>query len=78
MQDFSPHGGISAPSSANPQTTGKETKMHFQGVPERLGQALSTTIYEAEQQYVAPGLQEVSQLSRLVIKQGRGCRLIDV
>lgn len=52
--------------------------MHFQGVPERLGQALSTTIYEAEQQYVAPGLQEVSQLSRLVIKQGRGCRLIDV
>lgn len=52
--------------------------MHFQGVPERLGQALSTTIYEAEQQYVAPGLQEVSQLSRLVIKQGRGCRLSDV
>lgn len=52
--------------------------MHFQGVPERLGQALSTTIYEAEQQYVAPGLQEVSQLSRLVIKEGRGCRLSDV
>ncbi len=52
--------------------------MHFQGVPERLSQALSTTIYETEQQYVAPGLQEVSQLSRLVIKQGRGCRLSDV
>jgi len=52
--------------------------MHFQGVPERLSQALSTTIYETEQQYVAPGLQEVSQLSRLVIKEGRGCRLSDV
>ncbi len=52
--------------------------MHFQGVPERLSQALSATIYETEQQYVAPGLQEVSQLSRLVIKQGRGCRLSDV
>lgn len=52
--------------------------MHFQGVPERPGQALSTTIYETEQQYVAPGLQEVSQLSRLVIKEGRGCRLSDV
>lgn len=38
----------------------------------------SSLIYEEEQRYISPGLQEVSQLSRLVIKEGKGCRLIDV
>ena len=52
--------------------------MHFQGVPESMGQTLSAKIYQEEQRYVAPGLQEVSQLSRLVIKKGRGCRLVDM
>ncbi len=40
--------------------------------------SISSDIYEEERQYISPGLQEVSQLSRLVIKEGRGCRLIDV
>ena len=38
----------------------------------------STEIYDEEQRYISPGLQEVSQLSRLVIREGRGCWLIDV
>jgi len=52
--------------------------MHYQGAPESIGQTLSERLYEEEQRYVAPGLQEVSQLSRLVIKKGKGCRLIDM
>jgi len=52
--------------------------MHFEGVPESIGQTLSAKLYQEEQRYVAPGLQEVSQLSRLVIKKGRGCRLVDM
>jgi 4-aminobutyrate aminotransferase / (S)-3-amino-2-methylpropionate transaminase / 5-aminovalerate transaminase len=52
--------------------------MHFQGSPESLGQTLSSKLYEEEQRYVAPGLQEVSQLSRLVIEKAKGCRLIDM
>lgn len=52
--------------------------MHYQGAPERMDQTLSARLYEEEQRYVAPGLQEVSQLSRLVIKKGRGCRLTDL
>jgi 4-aminobutyrate aminotransferase / (S)-3-amino-2-methylpropionate transaminase / 5-aminovalerate transaminase len=39
---------------------------------------VSSSIYEEELRYVSPGLQEVAQLSRLVIKEGRGCRLTDV
>jgi 4-aminobutyrate aminotransferase / (S)-3-amino-2-methylpropionate transaminase / 5-aminovalerate transaminase len=52
--------------------------MHFQGVPESIGQSLSAKLYQEEQQYMAPGLQEVSQLSRLVIKKAKGCRLVDM
>jgi 4-aminobutyrate aminotransferase-like enzyme len=39
---------------------------------------VSTQIYEEEQRYVSPGLQEVAQLSQLVIREGHGCRLTDV
>jgi 4-aminobutyrate aminotransferase-like enzyme len=39
---------------------------------------ISSDIYEEERRYISPGLQEVSQLSRLVIKEGRGCWLFDV
>ena len=35
-------------------------------------------MYAEEQRYVTPGLQEVSQLSRLVIKEANGCRLTDM
>ena len=39
---------------------------------------VSSKIYEEELRYVSPGLQEVAQLSRLVIKEGKGCWLTDV
>jgi 4-aminobutyrate aminotransferase-like enzyme len=39
--------------------------------------SISSGIYEEERRYISPGLQEVSQVSRLVIKEGHGCRLID-
>lgn len=39
---------------------------------------LSEAVCAEERQYMAPGLQEVAQLSGLVIKEGRGCRLIDL
>ncbi len=54
--------------------------MNDHAVEERLemnGKA-SSKIYEEELRYVSPGLQEVAQLSRLVIKEGRGCWLTDV
>lgn len=38
----------------------------------------STNVFEEEQQFMSPGLQEVAQVSRLVIKEGMGCRLIDI
>jgi len=45
--------------------------MHYQGVPESIGETLSSQLYDEEQKYVAPGLQEVGQLSRLVIKEAK-------
>lgn len=38
----------------------------------------STNVFEQEQQFMSPGLQEVAQVSRLVIKEGMGRRLIDI
>lgn len=38
----------------------------------------SAHLYHEEQQYMSPGLQEVAQLSQLVIKQGKGCYLEDM
>jgi 4-aminobutyrate aminotransferase/(S)-3-amino-2-methylpropionate transaminase len=52
--------------------------MHYQGAPESIDQTISSKLYEEEQRYMAPGLQEVSQLSRLVIKKATGCRLVDM
>lgn len=52
--------------------------MHYQGVPEHIGQTLSSQLCDEEQRYIAPGLQEVSQISRLAIKKARGCRLEDM
>lgn len=52
--------------------------MHYQGVPEHIGQTLSSQLCDEEQRYIAPGLQEVSQVSRLAIKKARGCRLEDM
>jgi 4-aminobutyrate aminotransferase-like enzyme len=52
--------------------------MHYQDVSESVGRTLSAELYEEEHRYMAPGLQEVSQLSRLVMKKARGCRLWDM
>jgi 4-aminobutyrate aminotransferase / (S)-3-amino-2-methylpropionate transaminase / 5-aminovalerate transaminase len=52
--------------------------MHYQGVPESISKTLSSQLYDEEQKYVAPGMQEVGQLSRLVIKEAKGCRLTDM
>ena len=52
--------------------------MHFQGLNLKESQNISSRLYEEEQEYMAPGLQEVSQLSRLVIKEAKGCRLLDM
>jgi 4-aminobutyrate aminotransferase / (S)-3-amino-2-methylpropionate transaminase / 5-aminovalerate transaminase len=35
-------------------------------------------VFEEEQKYMSPGLQEVSQVSKLVLKEGAGRRLVDV
>lgn len=52
--------------------------MHYQGALESVGQTLSSQLCDEEQRYIAPGLQEVSQVSRLAIKKARGCRLEDM
>jgi 4-aminobutyrate aminotransferase-like enzyme len=52
--------------------------MHYQDVSESAVQTLSAKLYEEERRYMAPGLQEVSQLSRLAIKKAKGCRLTDM
>ncbi len=52
--------------------------MHYQDVSESAVQTLSAKLYEEERRYMAPGLQEVSQLSRLAIKKAKGCRLMDM
>lgn len=51
--------------------------MHYQDVPE-ISAETSSQLYDEEQHYLAPGLQAVSQLSRLVIKEAKGCWLVDM
>lgn len=45
---------------------------------ERTPKTVSSQLYDEEQRYVAPGLQEVGQLSRLVVREAKGCRLTDM
>jgi 4-aminobutyrate aminotransferase/(S)-3-amino-2-methylpropionate transaminase len=52
--------------------------MDYQAVAEKVVETISSQLYHQEEQYMAPGLQEVAQLSQLVIKEGRGCWLIDM
>jgi 4-aminobutyrate aminotransferase/(S)-3-amino-2-methylpropionate transaminase len=47
------------------------------GIPDSQG-TLSTQIYRQEQKFLSPGLQEVAQLSQLVIREGHGCWLTDM
>lgn len=41
-------------------------------------ETVSSQLCGEEQKYMSPGLQEVAQLSQLVIREGRGCYLTDV
>ena len=41
-------------------------------------ETVSSQLCSEEQKYMSPGLQEVAQLSQLVIREGRGCYLEDV
>jgi 4-aminobutyrate aminotransferase/(S)-3-amino-2-methylpropionate transaminase len=51
--------------------------MDYQNVAEVLNGMISARLFEEEQQYMSPGLQEVAQLSQLVIREGSGRRLVD-
>jgi 4-aminobutyrate aminotransferase-like enzyme len=52
--------------------------VHFQDPYLKESKDISSRLYKEEQEFMAPGLQEVSQLSRLVIKEAKGCRLLDM
>lgn len=52
--------------------------MHYQGAPENIVPATSAQLCDEEKRYIAPGLQEVSQVSRLAVKKAKGCRIEDM
>jgi 4-aminobutyrate aminotransferase/(S)-3-amino-2-methylpropionate transaminase len=52
--------------------------MRYQPTAKEMREPMSSHLYFLEQQYMSPGLQEVAQLSQLVIHEGRGCWLIDM
>lgn len=52
--------------------------MTYQSVAKNMAETISSQIYQEEQQYMSPGLQEVSQLSQLVIREGHGRWLVDL
>ena len=52
--------------------------MNYQGLSEGLPQSASARLCEQEQQFLAPGLQEVAQLSQIAIREGKGCYLTDL
>jgi 4-aminobutyrate aminotransferase/(S)-3-amino-2-methylpropionate transaminase len=52
--------------------------MTYQGAAEERPETISSQICGQEGQYMSPGLQEVAQLSQLVIKEGKGRWLVDM
>ena len=52
--------------------------MDHQAVAETISETISAHLFQQERRYMSPGLQEVAQLSQLVIKEGRGCWLFDM
>ncbi len=52
--------------------------MDFQTAVEEHTRTISSQIYQEEQRYLSPGLQEVAQLAELVIREGHGCWLTDM
>lgn len=52
--------------------------MEFRRVSETLSNELSEYLFQKEQNFISPGLQQVAQLSRLVIREGHGRRIEDM
>src|SRR3977135_4717067 len=57
---------ISSPSASMPAKT------------ETPSQARTKTLFDAEQQFIAPGIQKIALLSQLAIARGRGATLTDL
>jgi 4-aminobutyrate aminotransferase-like enzyme len=53
-------------------------KTAIQPAPAPVPGVKSRALYRAEQEFLAPGLQRIAQLSELTLAEGRGCTLIDV
>ena len=52
--------------------------MNDQTASEELSETLSSRLCRQEQQFMSPGLQEVSQLSQITVKEGQGRYLVDM
>ncbi len=52
--------------------------MNYHHPAEKLDSDLSRQLYREEQRFMSPGLQEVSQLAQLTVKEGQGCWLYDM
>lgn len=52
--------------------------MYYRNFDMESDESASSRLYNEEHQYMSPGLQEVAQLSQLVVKEGRGCYLEDM
>jgi 4-aminobutyrate aminotransferase/(S)-3-amino-2-methylpropionate transaminase len=56
----------------------KEASMDCQVTEKKSGESICSQIYHQEEEHLSPGLQEVAQLSQLVIREGHGCWLTDM
>jgi len=60
----------------------EEAYFMFNGIVESGGEngevTLSEKVFDEEQQYISPGVQQVSLLSRIVMKEARGRYITDV
>jgi 4-aminobutyrate aminotransferase/(S)-3-amino-2-methylpropionate transaminase len=52
--------------------------MEHHGTAAAMMETISSQTYHEEEKYMSPGLQEVAQLSQLVIREGQGCWLTDM
>ena len=52
--------------------------MNYLGVTDPCGSTASSRLCDEERGFIAPGLQEVSQISRLAVRKARGCRIEDL
>lgn len=52
--------------------------MYYKDFAPEGAESVASGLYHEEHKYMSPGLQEVAQLSQLVIREGRGCYLEDM